>query len=79
MTFFAAIPIFVLLLLLGVLRRPAWMASLIGLAAAMIVALVGYHMPVDRLVSTVTYGAASIASSTRRQVCRRVSISGCPR
>jgi lactate permease len=58
MTFLAAVPIFVLLFLLGVLRRPAWMASLCGLAASIIVALTAYHMPVDRLVATVTYGAA---------------------
>jgi lactate permease len=58
MTIIAAIPIFVLLLLLGVLRKPAWMASLVGLAAAIIVALTAYSMPLPRLVSTVTYGAA---------------------
>jgi L-lactate transport len=58
MTLLAAIPIFVLLLLLGVLRRPAWMASLAGLAAAIAVALAVYHVPVPRLVATVTYGAA---------------------
>lgn len=58
MTLVAAIPIFVLLLLLGVFRKPAWMASLCGLAAAIIVAVAGYNMPVDRLVATVTYGAA---------------------
>src|SRR5215831_6587199 len=58
MTLIAAVPIFVLLLLLGVLRRPAWMASLCGLAAAIVVALAAYHMPVPRLVATVTYGAA---------------------
>src|SRR3954447_26470862 len=57
-TFIAAIPIFVLLFLLGVLRRPAWMASLCGLAAAAAVALTAYHMPVPRLVATITYGAA---------------------
>jgi L-lactate transport len=57
-TFLAAIPIFVMLLLLGVLRRPAWMASLAGLAAAVAVALTVYHVPVPRLVATVTYGAA---------------------
>ena len=34
----AALPIFTLLLLLGVLRKPAWMASLAGLAAAVLVA-----------------------------------------
>ena len=58
MTFIAAIPIFVLLLLIGVLRKPAWMASMIGLAAAILVALAAYGMPAGRLVATVTYGAA---------------------
>src|SRR5207248_2900087 len=41
----AAIPIFTLLLLLGVLRKPAWLASLAGLAAAAAVALGAYGMP----------------------------------
>jgi lactate permease len=58
MTLVAAIPIFVLLLMLGVLRKPAWMASLCGLAAAIAVALFAYNVPVPRLVATVTYGAA---------------------
>jgi L-lactate transport len=58
MTFIAAIPIFVLLILLGVLRRPAWMASLAGLAAAIAVAMGPYHMPFPTLIATVTYGAA---------------------
>ncbi len=52
------IPIFTLLLLLGVLRKPAWMASLAGLAAAVIVAAGVYGMPVGLLGSTVIFGAA---------------------
>jgi L-lactate transport len=54
----AAIPIFALLLLLGVLRRPAWIASLMGLAAAAVVAFTAYGMPFSKMVATVTYGAA---------------------
>ncbi len=54
----AAIPIFTLLLLLGVLRKPAWLASLSGLAAATVVALGVYGMPFGKLVATITYGAA---------------------
>jgi lactate permease len=54
----AAIPIFTLLILLGVLRRPAWMASLAGLAAAALVAAGVYGMPAGKLIATVTYGAA---------------------
>jgi lactate permease len=54
----AAIPIFVLLLMLGVLRKPAWMAALSGLASAMVVALYGYGMPGPMALASVTYGAA---------------------
>ncbi len=53
----AAIPIFTLLLLLGVLRKPAWLASLTGLGAAVIVAAAVYGMPADRIAGAVTYGA----------------------
>jgi lactate permease len=58
MTLVAALPIFVLLVLLGVLRKPAWLASLAGLATAIAVAVAAYGMPLPKLVATVTYGAA---------------------
>jgi L-lactate transport len=54
----AALPIFVLLVLLGILRKPAWIASLAGLAAAMAVAIGVYQMPVGNMVSSILYGAA---------------------
>src|SRR5215471_9760905 len=54
----AAIPIFVLLFLLGVKRKPAWISSLIGLAAAMLVAGLIYGMPVGPLFSSVLMGAS---------------------
>jgi len=54
----ATLPIFVLLLLLGVWRRPAWQASLAGLAAAILVAAAAYRMPAAQLASSVGYGAA---------------------
>jgi lactate permease len=54
----AALPILVLLLLLGVMRKPSWMASLIGLAAAMLVAAAVYGMPAGRLAAAATNGAA---------------------
>jgi L-lactate transport len=54
----AAVPIFVLLVLLGVLRKPAWIASLAGLGAAALVAAGVYGMPAERLVSALGYGAA---------------------
>ena len=53
------LPIFTLLLLLGVLRKPAWMASVAGLAAAVLVAAGVYGMPVDRVLGSITFGAAS--------------------
>src|SRR5206468_11538294 len=53
----AAIPIFVLLLLLGVFRKPAWMASLAGLGAAALVAAGAYGMPMGRLAAAISYGA----------------------
>jgi L-lactate transport len=54
----AALPIFVLLLMLGVFRKPAWLSSLTGLAGAMVVALFVYGMPVSIMIGAVTYGAA---------------------
>ncbi len=54
----AALPIFIFLLLLGVLRKPAWMAGLIGLGAAFALAIGGYGMPVVPAVSAASYGAA---------------------
>ncbi len=54
----AAIPIFVLLTLIGILRKPAWVAALSGLGAALVVAILVYGMPVDLALSAVAYGAA---------------------
>lgn len=54
----AALPVLTLLILLGVLRRPAWVASLCGLATAALVALVAYGMPAPAMASAVVYGAA---------------------
>jgi lactate permease len=53
----AALPVLTLLILLGVLRRPAWIASLCGLGTAVVVALAAYGMPVPALLSGVAYGA----------------------
>ena len=54
----AALPIFVLLLMLGVLRKPAWVAGLCGLATAVVVGVGVYGMPIDTTVGAMTYGAA---------------------
>ena len=55
----AALPIFTLLYLLGVKRKPAWIASLAGLAATMVVALFLYRMPPMQMISATLYGAAN--------------------
>ncbi|HTR00693.1 MAG TPA: L-lactate permease [Candidatus Acidoferrum sp.] len=54
----AAIPIFVLLTLIGILRKPAWVAAVSGLATAFVIALLVYGMPLKLAVSAATYGAA---------------------
>src|SRR5579864_5743225 len=54
----AALPVFVVLILLGVLRKPAWVASLAGLGTAALVALLVYRMPFSLAVSSALYGAA---------------------
>lgn len=54
----AALPIFTLLILLGVLRKPAWISSLTGVAVAALVALFEYHMPAKMVLSSALYGAA---------------------
>jgi lactate permease len=54
----AALPIFTMLFLLGVLRKPAWMSSLLGALVAALVALFAYGMPASMVVSAALYGAA---------------------
>jgi lactate permease len=54
----AAVPILVLFFMLGVKRKPAWIAALAGLASALIVALAVYRMPVGLAVISTLYGAA---------------------
>jgi lactate permease len=57
-TLAAALPIFVLLILIGVLRKPAWIAALSGVSTALIVAIVAYGMPTQLALSSAFYGAA---------------------
>lgn len=54
----AALPIFVLLYLLGVARKPAWIAALVGLGSALAVSLFAYGMPAGLAISSSLYGAA---------------------
>jgi lactate permease len=54
----AFLPILTLVLLLGVFRKPAWMASPCGLAVAFGIAALGYHMPARLAFGAMSYGAA---------------------
>ena len=54
----AALPLVVLFVLLGVLRMRAWLASVIGLAVALVVAVAFYSMPVGDAVNSGLLGAA---------------------
>jgi L-lactate transport len=54
----ASLPIFTLLFLLGVKRKPAWIAALSGLGATLAVALFLYRMPPAQAIGAATYGAA---------------------
>ena len=54
----AAIPIIVLLLMIGVLRKPPWAAAMAGLGTSVVVAIGVYGMPASLAASSVTYGAA---------------------
>ena len=54
----SALPVVTLLILLGILRKPAWVAALAGLATAILVAVAVYGMPASLVAGAVTYGAA---------------------
>src|SRR5215213_8017010 len=54
----AAIPIVVLFVMLGVLRKPAWVSAMSALVAAFVIALAAYGMPVQLAVISTIYGAA---------------------
>ncbi|MGC9184049.1 MAG: L-lactate permease [Thiomonas sp.] len=52
----AAIPIAIVLLMLGVLRRPAWQASAVGLIVGLIIAVTVWQLPVGLAVNAVALG-----------------------
>ncbi len=53
----ASLPIVVVLVMLGALRRPAWQASLGGLVAGLVIAVLGWSMPAGLAVAAVANGA----------------------
>ncbi|MGY1763938.1 L-lactate permease [Geodermatophilus sp. SYSU D00779] len=54
----AAIPLLTLFVLLGALKVKAWMAGLISLAVAIVLAIVAFRMPVGQAVLSASEGAA---------------------
>ncbi|HEY2949789.1 MAG TPA: L-lactate permease [Micromonosporaceae bacterium] len=54
---FAALPLLTLFVLLGVLRMKAWIAGLISLAVALVVAIAVYSMPVGQALLSASEGA----------------------
>jgi lactate permease len=54
----ATIPLLALFYMLGIKRKPGWMAASTALAAALAVALLVYGMPVQQAVTSVIFGAA---------------------
>jgi lactate permease len=55
----AAVPILVLFVMLGLLRKPAWQAAVAALVSALLVALAVYKMPVGLALASVLYGAVT--------------------
>jgi len=55
----AALPVFVVLILLGVFRRPSWVAALAGFATSAVISVAAYHMPLTLAASSALYGAAN--------------------
>jgi lactate permease len=53
----AVLPIVVVLVMLGVLRRPAWQASLAGLIVALVIAVAAWQMPVALALNSAFAGA----------------------
>ncbi len=53
----AALPIIVVLVMLGVLRRPAWQASLGGLVSGLVIAVLVWQLPVGLALDSVAAGA----------------------
>jgi lactate permease len=53
----ASLPIAIVLVMLGVLGRPAWQASLAGLVVGFVVAVLGWRFPVGLALDSIAAGA----------------------
>ena len=54
----SAVPIALMLYLLGIARKRAWVAGLTGFASALLIALFAYRMPWNLALDSLLYGAA---------------------
>src|ERR1700676_2972219 len=52
----AVLPIATVLVLLGVLKRPAWQAALAGLAVGLLIAVTGWSLPVRKAFAVAAHG-----------------------
>ena len=57
-TLVAAVPLVILFYMLGVRRKPSWMAGLSALGVALVLALGVFGMPVPQAGASIVYGAA---------------------
>ena len=57
----ATLPIAVVLVLMGVMRRPAWQASIAGVVVALLLSVLVWQLPVDMAINSVAAGAAFAA------------------
>ena len=55
----AGFPILVLLIMIGIFRKAAWLSSLMGLLGALLVAMAVFGMPANLAFASIAYGAAS--------------------
>jgi lactate permease len=55
----AVLPVFVVLVLLGVFRRPSWLAAIAGFVTSAVISVAVYHMPFTLAASSALYGAAN--------------------
>ena len=52
----AALPVLTVLVLLGVLRRPAWQSSLAGLAVGLVIAIAVWSLPASLALNSIANG-----------------------
>ena len=62
-----ALPIIVVLVLLGVLRRPGWQAALAGLVVGILVAIIGWHVPTGIVLNAAVAGSILLYEASRQR------------